>query len=172
MYRTTLATLWTGAGICLTLACLDASTGALTVWRGIATGGFVACAVCAVLQVWLHRLTDTVIANRNKSDEIRADVDQLRAKVDGLAGQVGEVRDLTEGHILVGGEHQSQPEPEPEPEPERDAAIFQFRLRHDGHDGIAGSRTSSEPTADQRAEIWRLLEEHDHETLPGTSSAS
>lgn len=165
MHRLSLVALWGGVALFLTLAVTDALLDFTGHLQGLFIGGTAACFIGAILRTGLHKLNETLIANRRKSEQVRDDVDQLRTQVDGLHAKVGEVRDLTKAGALIRAAGQAKT---PEPD-DHDAVIYQFRLRSgDGAEVIAGSRTR-DVNAD---EILAVLEENDTGTMPGRFSAS
>lgn len=176
MYRFSLAMLWVGVALFAVLAAIDAMVDFMGHMQGLFLAGGAACFVGAILHTGLHRLNETAIANRRRSEQIqedveektkqvRGDVDQVRCQMNDLDEKVDKVKDLTRaGLIKKASEEDGQAdEPEPDGEPGR---LYQFRLRGErGREAIVGKPTPD--PVDERSVWGVLLESNESRTLPG-----
>lgn len=172
MYRLSLASLWAGVALFAALSVIDAMLDFMGHLQGVFLAGGAACFVSAVLHAGLHRLNETAIVNRGRSEQVRDDVDQLREQVDCLTDKLVEVHSLTEARVMLDEDRaQTQEAAKPEPKPEEcDAIVYQFRLRaDDGTEVIAGNRSRDHVNT---AEILAALDDNNDGTLPGRHSAS
>lgn len=178
MYRRTLALLWAGTIVFGVAATLDAFIDYMKNAQGALIGATAMMFVGAILYSGLHRLNETAIGNRRKSEQLsddvdhksqqlRDDVDKLRQQVENVTGTVEEVREWQEADTLI---EEAKKPPDPEPEPDREPCpIYPLRVRDGRHEAIVGRRTG-DPV--DTGEILAFLAANETGTLPGRHSAS
>jgi hypothetical protein len=179
MYRRSLALLWTGTIVFGVAATLDAFIDFMKNAQGALIGATAMMFVSIFIYAGFHKLNETAIGNRRKSEQLsddvdhksqqlRDDVDKLRCQMDELGGTVGEARDWAEVAAMM-EDAKKKPMP-PEPEPDREPCpIYPLRLRDGGREAIVGRRTG-DPV--DTGEILTFLAANETGTLPGRHSAS
>lgn len=163
MYRRSLAMLWTGTALFATLAIIDAMVDFMGHMQGLWIGATMTCGLCSGLHIWFNKLNQTAMVNRERSEQLRDDVDKLSEQVREIDGKVDKVKDLTRAGLIKKAAEEDGKENEEGPL----ATVHTFRFRNErGHEAIVG-KASRKPLNDEST-VWDvLLAGNESRTLPG-----